>query len=78
MQFKQALFVPNISVYNKVITNVPQPAKRVDLSWQLTLQRVWESLVIADKGMVIPHIVRVIRLLFSLTVEEYQKTRVFE
>ncbi|XP_048495535.1 folylpolyglutamate synthase isoform X2 [Beta vulgaris subsp. vulgaris] len=51
VQFKQALFVPNISVYNKVITNVPQPAKRVDLSWQLTLQRVWESLVIADKAV---------------------------
>ncbi|KMT18409.1 hypothetical protein BVRB_2g025580 [Beta vulgaris subsp. vulgaris] len=51
VQFKQALFVPNISVYNKVITNVPQPAKRVDISWQLTLQKVWESLVTADKAV---------------------------
>ncbi|KAL2932366.1 Folylpolyglutamate synthase [Bienertia sinuspersici] len=50
VQFKQALFVPNISVYNKVITGVPQPASRVDLSWQLTLQKVWEGLVNADKG----------------------------
>ncbi|XP_021769064.1 folylpolyglutamate synthase-like [Chenopodium quinoa] len=50
VQFKQAFFVPNISVYNKVTTNVPQTATRADLSWQLTLQRVWESLVNADKG----------------------------
>uniref|UniRef100_A0A803N514 Folylpolyglutamate synthase n=1 Tax=Chenopodium quinoa TaxID=63459 RepID=A0A803N514_CHEQI len=50
VQFKQAFFVPNISVYNKVATNVPQTATRADLSWQLTLQRVWESLVNADKG----------------------------
>lgn len=49
VQFKQALFVPNISVYNKVNASVPQPATRVDLSWQLTLQRVWESLI-TDKG----------------------------
>lgn len=50
VQFKQALFVPNISVYNKVITSVPQPAPRVDLSWQLTLQKVWEGLINAEKG----------------------------
>ncbi|KAJ8423222.1 hypothetical protein Cgig2_027648 [Carnegiea gigantea] len=39
VQFKQALFVPNISLYNKVITNVAQPDLQVDLSWQLSLQK---------------------------------------
>lgn len=50
LQFKEALFVPNISVYNKVTTNVPQQDMQVDLSWQLTLQNVWESLISAEKG----------------------------
>ncbi|XP_057523081.1 folylpolyglutamate synthase-like [Amaranthus tricolor] len=50
VQFKQALFVPNMSVYNKVITNLPQPTTRVDFSWQLTLQKVWENLINAEKG----------------------------
>ncbi|KAK9700080.1 hypothetical protein RND81_08G216100 [Saponaria officinalis] len=50
VHFQQALFVPNVSVYNKVISKVPQPDKKVDLSWQLTLQRVWESLVKAENG----------------------------
>lgn len=50
VQFKQALFVPNISLYNKVITDVAQPDLRVDLSWQLSLQKVWENLSNAEKG----------------------------
>ncbi|XP_074308206.1 folylpolyglutamate synthase-like isoform X2 [Silene latifolia] len=50
VHFQQALFVPNVSVYNKVMSKVPQPDKQVDISWQLTLQRVWESLVKAEKG----------------------------
>ncbi|GAB4831848.1 Folylpolyglutamate synthase [Ancistrocladus abbreviatus] len=50
LHFKQALFVPNISVYNKVITNVPAADSQVDVSWQLTLQRVWENLIIGEKG----------------------------
>uniref|UniRef100_A0A7C9F1H2 Folylpolyglutamate synthase n=1 Tax=Opuntia streptacantha TaxID=393608 RepID=A0A7C9F1H2_OPUST len=50
LQFKEALFVPNISVYNKVTSNAPQQDMQVDLSWQLTLQKVWESLISAEKG----------------------------
>jgi len=51
--FDKALFVPNQSVYNKVgshstTQNDPQ---QVDLSWQLTLKRVWENSVHEDKGM---------------------------
>ncbi|GMH15374.1 hypothetical protein Nepgr_017215 [Nepenthes gracilis] len=49
VHFKQALFVPNISVYNKVLTNVPPMDSQVDLSWQLTLQRVWENLINGEK-----------------------------
>lgn len=44
--FKKALFVPNISVYHKVGT-AAEPAKdaQVDISWQMTLQKVWENLI---------------------------------
>ncbi|GAB2288563.1 Folylpolyglutamate synthase, partial [Dionaea muscipula] len=50
VHFKQALFVPNISAYNRVITYVPSLHSQVDLSWQRTLQRVWENLVNGEKG----------------------------
>ncbi|KAF3513358.1 hypothetical protein F2Q69_00000245 [Brassica cretica] len=46
VHFKKALFVPNM-VYHKVGTaaDLPENDPQVDLSWQLTLQKVWESLV---------------------------------
>ncbi|KAH9608177.1 hypothetical protein KSS87_017942 [Heliosperma pusillum] len=51
VHFKQALFVPNVSVYNKVSSKVSEQLdNQVDLSWQLTLQKVWESLVKGEKG----------------------------
>ncbi|XP_050210116.1 folylpolyglutamate synthase isoform X2 [Mercurialis annua] len=51
VDFKKALFVPNTSVYYKVGSHaLPPPDPQVDLSWQLTLQKVWESLVRGDKG----------------------------
>ncbi|KAL0402822.1 UNVERIFIED_CONTAM: Folylpolyglutamate synthase [Sesamum radiatum] len=51
VHFKKALFVPNTSVYYKVGT-VASPAAdaQVDLSWQMTLQRLWESLILSEKG----------------------------
>ncbi|KAK4436589.1 Folylpolyglutamate synthase [Sesamum alatum] len=51
VHFKKALFVPNTSVYYKVGT-VASPAAdaQVDLSWQITLQRIWESLILGEKG----------------------------
>ncbi|XP_038710735.1 folylpolyglutamate synthase-like isoform X2 [Tripterygium wilfordii] len=49
--FKKALFVPNTSVYYKVGSHASPPTdSQVDLSWQFTLQRVWESLMQTDKG----------------------------
>ncbi|CAN6846950.1 unnamed protein product [Brassica oleracea] len=47
VHFKKALFVPNMSVYHKVGTtaDLPEDDPHVDLSWQLTLQKVWERLV---------------------------------
>ncbi|GAA0142094.1 ligase [Lithospermum erythrorhizon] len=43
--FKKAFFVPSMSVYNKVGKAVDSPKDaHVDISWQLTLQRVWENL----------------------------------
>ncbi|KAK4353812.1 hypothetical protein RND71_026006 [Anisodus tanguticus] len=49
--FQKALFVPNISVYYKVGASASTPTDtQVDLSWQLTLQRIWENLVHGEKG----------------------------
>lgn len=50
VHFKKALFVPNTSVYYKVGTALPAADAQVDLSWQMTLQRLWESLVVGEKG----------------------------
>lgn len=52
VHFKKALFVPNTSVYNKVGTASQSPANnaQVDLSWQMALQRVWENLILGEKG----------------------------
>lgn len=51
VHFQKALFVPNQSVFNKVGSHtMPSSDPPVDLSWQLTLQRVWESLIHSDKG----------------------------
>lgn len=49
--FKKALFVPNTSVYNKVGSHsLPATDSQVDLTWQFALQRVWENLMLGDKG----------------------------
>ncbi|KAF3433632.1 hypothetical protein FNV43_RR24735 [Rhamnella rubrinervis] len=51
VNFKKALFVPNISVYYKVGSHsLPPTDSQVDLSWQFTLQRVWENLMQTNKG----------------------------
>ncbi|KAJ4953850.1 hypothetical protein NE237_030682 [Protea cynaroides] len=51
VHFQKALFVPNMSLYNKVGTHgLPSTEPQVDLSWQLTLQKVWDSLIHGDKG----------------------------
>uniref|UniRef100_A0A0E0LJC2 Folylpolyglutamate synthase n=1 Tax=Oryza punctata TaxID=4537 RepID=A0A0E0LJC2_ORYPU len=53
VHFDMALFVPNQSQYNKLGTksSVPAEPEQIDLSWQLSLQRVWEKLLHGDKGM---------------------------
>ncbi|CAI9774862.1 unnamed protein product [Fraxinus pennsylvanica] len=52
VHFKNALFVPNTSVYYKVGTGASPPTNsEVDVSWQLTLQRLWEGLVHGEKGV---------------------------
>ncbi|WOL14975.1 folylpolyglutamate synthase [Canna indica] len=52
VKFHKALFVPNLSLYNKVSSHLSPPAdvQQVDLSWQLTLQRVWENLIHNELG----------------------------
>ncbi|GJN19807.1 hypothetical protein PR202_gb07117 [Eleusine coracana subsp. coracana] len=53
LHFEQALFVPNQSQYNKLGSLASPPSKReqIDLSWQLTLQRLWESLPHSNQGL---------------------------
>nr|AFK38773.1 unknown [Lotus japonicus] len=49
--FKKAFFVPGLSVYHKVGSHAPTTTdSNVDLTWQFTLQRVWENLMIGNKG----------------------------
>ncbi|KAF7149046.1 hypothetical protein RHSIM_Rhsim03G0136800 [Rhododendron simsii] len=56
VHFKKALFVPNISVYNKVWSSaLPLTDLQVDLSWQLTLQKVWENLINSQKGITVTY-----------------------
>ncbi|KAG9453085.1 hypothetical protein H6P81_005989 [Aristolochia fimbriata] len=50
--FQKALFVPNQSLFNKVGSHaLPTSEPQVDLSWQRTLQRVWENLLFANKAI---------------------------
>ncbi|GJN09336.1 hypothetical protein PR202_ga27336 [Eleusine coracana subsp. coracana] len=47
VHFDMALFVPNQSQYNKLgsSTSAPAEPEQIDLSWQLSLQEVWEKLL---------------------------------
>ncbi|PUZ38396.1 hypothetical protein GQ55_9G192900 [Panicum hallii var. hallii] len=53
IHFEQALFVPNQSQYNKLgsLASPPSEREQIDLSWQLSLQRVWESLPHNNEGL---------------------------
>ncbi|KAK7276322.1 hypothetical protein RIF29_17461 [Crotalaria pallida] len=52
--FKKALFVPSLSVYNKVGSQALAPSDpNVDLSWQFTLQKVWENLMQGNKADIV-------------------------
>ncbi|GKF04475.1 folylpolyglutamate synthase isoform X2, partial [Tanacetum coccineum] len=50
--FKKALVVRNMSIYTKVGSSsyLPPTDSQVDLSWQPTLQRVWENITFGEKG----------------------------
>ncbi|XP_058748154.1 folylpolyglutamate synthase-like [Vicia villosa] len=52
--FKKALFVPSLSVYNKVGSQASTTLtdSKVDLSWQFDLQRAWENLMQGNKGKI--------------------------
>jgi len=46
--FSKAIFVPSISTYNKVTSGtsvIPSDISSKDLSWQFSLQRLWERIV---------------------------------
>ncbi|XP_043692352.1 folylpolyglutamate synthase-like [Telopea speciosissima] len=48
IHFSKALFVPSMSTYNKVTsgdTVMPTDCSNKDLSWQFTLQRIWEKIM---------------------------------
>ncbi|KAI3817777.1 hypothetical protein L1987_11575 [Smallanthus sonchifolius] len=52
INFKKALFVPNMSLYTKVgsSSSSPPTGSEVDYSWQLTLQTVWEDTIRNKRG----------------------------
>ncbi|XP_071712027.1 folylpolyglutamate synthase-like [Rutidosis leptorrhynchoides] len=53
INFNKALFVPNMSLVTKVGSGSSFPAATdsvVDTSWQITLQRVWENIILGEKG----------------------------
>ena len=60
IHFEQALFVPNQSQYNKLgsLASPPSEREEIDLSWQLSLQRVWESLRLITMMVVLNFIVK--------------------
>ena len=46
--FSKAIFVPSLSTYNKVTSGtsvIPSDISSKDLSWQFSLQRLWEKIV---------------------------------
>ncbi|KAL4556897.1 hypothetical protein LXL04_035063 [Taraxacum kok-saghyz] len=51
IKFSKALFVPNMSLYTKVGSSMPQTDCLVDVTWQLALQRVWERIVSGERGV---------------------------
>ena len=68
VHFKAALFVPNTSVYYKVGTALPTDDAQVDVSWQMTLQKVWESLIVREKGTDAPWVVFAIVMLIKYKI----------
>ncbi|KAL0922362.1 hypothetical protein M5K25_006341 [Dendrobium thyrsiflorum] len=52
--FHKALFVPNQSTFNKVgsFTSTQSNPQQVDLSWQMTIQRVWKNTINGNKGLI--------------------------
>ena len=57
VHFKKALFVPNMTAFFKFGSHaLPPTDSQVDLSWQFTLQREWESLTQGNKGIDLLHI----------------------
>ncbi|KAG0468213.1 hypothetical protein HPP92_017541 [Vanilla planifolia] len=53
VSFHKAIFVPNQSSFNKVgsYNTPPLDPQQVDLSWQLTIQRVWQNIIKGNKGV---------------------------
>ncbi|KAH0462330.1 hypothetical protein IEQ34_009905 [Dendrobium chrysotoxum] len=51
--FKRAIFVPNQSVFNKVgsYTTPQSDPEQVDLSWQLTIQRIWRNIINGKRAL---------------------------
>ncbi|KAG8646571.1 hypothetical protein MANES_09G016200v8 [Manihot esculenta] len=54
--FSKAIFVPSISTYNKVTSGtsaIPSGISNQDLSWQFSLQRLWEKIIHGIEGDVV-------------------------
>ncbi|GJV74247.1 hypothetical protein Tco_1494242 [Tanacetum coccineum] len=55
INLNKALFVPNMSLVLKVVSSsfLPSTDSVVHISWQLTLQGVWENIILGERG--VPH-----------------------
>ncbi|XP_021664822.2 folylpolyglutamate synthase isoform X2 [Hevea brasiliensis] len=54
--FSKAIFVPSMSTYNKVTSGnsaIPSGISNRDLSWQFSLQRLWEKIIHGIEGDVL-------------------------
>ncbi|GJU62156.1 mitochondrial outer membrane protein porin 4 [Tanacetum coccineum] len=55
INLNKALFVPNMSLVTKVVSSsfLPSTDYVVHISWHLTLQGVWENIILGERG--VPH-----------------------
>ncbi|KAL5101971.1 hypothetical protein RYX36_006298 [Vicia faba] len=77
--FKKALFVPSLSVFNKVGSQASTTLtdSKVDLSWQFDLQRAWENLMQGNKGKITDTISEELKDDTEMSDSNYEHSAVF-
>ncbi|CAI8586218.1 unnamed protein product [Vicia faba] len=77
--FKKALFVPSLSVFNKVGSQASTTLtdSKVDLSWQFDLQRAWENLMQGNKGKITDTVSEELKDDTEMSDSNYEHSAVF-